>query len=338
MQELINIKKRERRQLIIAFTVMGLLMVVGIILYIMSRTYIKAWRLGVPMTPLAFNSIMSRSIPALIGMIAAAFLIAVISLSFQTTVDSKILAPSMIGFDAVFIGIQTILVFLFGTTAVTFTNPFVNYIISATTMVFVSFFMYRAVLRRSKNNTIFLLMFGLVLSGIISNGARYLQTIMSFYEFTQVQAAINVTINNMNTTIIYMVVPLMVILAGVIIWRHRTYNVMTLGAKQARGLGVDFEKELHLNLILIAIGMSLATALIGSLTFLGLLAVNFARMLIRTHRHLPLFIASGLVATLALVFGQTIVELLQGAVPVTVIINLIGCSWIFYYIIKDNKI
>ena len=338
MQELTKIKKRERRQLIIAFIVMGMLLVAGIFLYIMSRTHIKAWRLGVLMSPVAFQSILSRSIPALIGMVVAAFLIAVISLSFQTTVDSKILAPSMIGFDAVFMGTQTFLVFLFGTTGEMFANPFVNYIISATVMVFVSFFMYRAILRRSKNNTIFLLMFGLVLSEIVSSGARYLQAIMSFYEFTQVQAAINVTINNMNIAIIYMVVPLMVILAGIIIWRHRTYNVMTLGAKQARGLGVDFEKELHLNLILIAIGMSLTTALIGSLTFLGLLAVNFARMLLKTHRHLPLFIASGLVAALALVFGQTIVELLEGAVPVTVIINLVGCSWIFWHIIKDNRI
>jgi iron complex transport system permease protein len=142
----------------------------------------------------------------------------------------------------------------------------------------------------------------------------------------------------MNTSIIFMVIPLMVILSLVILFRHRIYNVMTLGAKQARGLGVDYERELHLNLILIAIGMSLATALIGSLTFLGLLAVNFSRMVLKTHRHLSLFLASGLVAALALLLGQTVVELLEGAIPVTVIINLVGCSYIFYYIIKDNKI
>ena len=336
--ELAKMKHLERKNLILVFSIMLMLMLLGIFLYVMSRTYIKAWRLGVPMTPDAFESILGRSIPALVGMIGAAFLIAVISLSFQTMTESKILTPSMIGFDAVFMGTQTLIVFMFGTTTDLLMNPFINYLVSAGAMVIISFFMYRAVLRRSKNNTVFLLMFGLVLSGIFSSGARYLQTIMTVYEFNHVQATINVTINNMNTVIIYMVVPLMILLSLIIIARHRIYNVMTLGTKQARGLGVDDERELHLNLVLIAVGMSLSTALIGSLTFLGLLAVNFSRMILKTHRHLPLFLASGLVAALALVLGQATVELLEGAIPVTVIINLVGCSWIFYYIVKDNKI
>ena len=333
-----EMKSSERKNLILVFSTMIILMVLGIFLYIMSRTYIKAWRLGVPMTSSAFESILGRSIPVLVGMIVAAFLIAVISLSFQTMTESKILTPSMIGFDAVFMGTQTLIVFVFGTTAEIFINPISNYLISAGTMVIISFFMYRSILRRSRNNTVFLLMFGLVLSGILSNGARYLQTIMTVYEFNQVQAAVNVTINNMNTSIIFMVVPLMILLSLVIIFRHRIYNVMSLGASQARGLGVNYERELHFNLILIAIGMSLSTALIGSLTFLGLLAVNFSRMILKTHRHLPLFLTSGLVAALALVLGQSVVELLEGAIPVTVIINLVGCAWIFCYIIKDNKI
>ena len=337
-EKLAKTKNSERRNFILVFSIMIILMILGIFLYIMSRTYIKAWRLGVPMTTTAFDSILGRSIPAIIGMIGAAFLIALISLCFQTITESKILTPSMIGFDAIFIGTQTLIVFIFGTTTHLFTNPFINYLISAGTMVIISFLMYSSILRRSKNNTVFLLMFGLVLSGLINNGARYLQTIMTVYEFNHVQAAINVTVNNMNTSIIFMVVPLMILLSIIILLRHRVYNVMTLGAKQARGLGVDYERELHFNLILIAIGMSLATALIGSLTFLGLLAVNFSRMILKTHRHLPLFLSSGLVATLALVLGQTAVELLEGAIPVTVIINLVGCSYIFYYIIKDNKI
>jgi len=333
-----EIKKAERRNLVFVSSSIITLLILGIFLYIFSRTYAKAWRLGVPMRPDAFNSILQRSIPALVAMGGSAFLIAVVSLSFQTIVDSKILTPSMIGFDSIFMGTQTLLVFLFGTTTQFFLNPHVNFIVSAGVMVVVSFFMYSAILRRSKNNMIFLLMFGLVLSGVVSSGTRYLQTIMSFYEFTQVQALINVSLNNVNETLIYMVVPLMLILSFFMLFRHRIYNVLTLGSQQARGLGVDYQKELNFNLILIAIGMSLSTALIGSLTFLGLLAVNFARMVLKTHRHLPLFMISGLVAVITLILGEAIVELIQGAVPVTVVINLVGCSWVFYYIIKDNKI
>jgi len=338
LTKLDEMKKAERKNLILVFTIVLSLLVFGIFLYIFSRTYAKAWRLGVPMRPDAFASILGRSIPALVAMTGSAFLIAVISLSFQTIVDSKILTPSMIGFDSIFMGTQTLMVFLLGTATPFFLNPHVNFFVSAGAMVIISFFMYSAVMRRSKNNMIFLLMFGLVLSGIVSSGTRYLQTIMSFYEFTQVQALINVSLNNVNETLVYLVVPLMFILSIFILFRHRIYNVLTLGSEQARGLGVDYQKELNFNLILIAIGMSLATALIGSLTFLGLLAVNFARMILKTHRHLPLFIISGLVAVITLILGEAVVELIQGAVPVTVVINLVGCSWVFYYIIKDNKI
>lgn len=338
---LMKMKKAERRNLILVFSVIIFLLVLGIFLYFMSRTYVKAWRLGIPITADTlsnFRGIVGRSFPALIGMMGSGFLIAVVSLSFQTITESKILTPSMIGFDAIFVITQTLIIFLLGTNTTLITNPFINYAITAGAMVTISFFMYRTVLRRGKNNMIFLLMFGLVLSGILSSGTRYLLRMMEAYEFGHVQAIVNVTINNMRESIIYMVMPLMVLLSGVILFRHRTYNVMTLGAKQARGLGVDYEKELHFNLILIAIGMSLVTALIGPLAFLGLLAVNFARMVLKTHRHLPLFLVSGLTAAIALVLGQTIVELLEGQIPITVIINLVGCSYIFYYIIKDNKV
>jgi len=320
-----------------AFSVMAALLILGVVLYIFARTYVKAWRLGVEMSRQAFDQILGRSVPALVGMAIAAVVIAVVSLLFQTMTESKVLTPSMIGFDAVFIGVQTMLLFFFGSTSVLFQNSYVNFLISAGAMVVISLLMYSAILRKSKNNMIFLLMFGLVLSGIVGNGARYLQTIMTNYEFFQLQAAIHVTVNNMNTSIIFLVLPIMVLLIVVILARHRTYNVLILGGAQAKGLGVAYEKELHRNLILVAIGMSVATALIGSLTFLGLLAVNLARMLLKTHRHLPLFIGSAVIAALALIMGQGVVELLEGAIPVTVIINLIGCSYLFYFILKENK-
>jgi iron complex transport system permease protein len=120
--------------------------------------------------------------------------------------------------------------------------------------------------------------------------------------------------------------------------RHRKFNVMSLGPQQAKGLGVAYERELNINLILIAVGMSVATALIGPLTFLGLLAVNAARELLKTYKHMPLFIASSMIATFALVAGQGVMELLRGAVPVTVIINLVGCTYIFYLILKENRV
>jgi iron complex transport system permease protein len=327
-------------RLIIVFTVLSAAIGGSVALYIYSRTYLRVARLGLTrdmIPPGAIESIMGRTVPALYAMIASAIVLAVVSLSFQTIVQSRVLTPSMIGFDSVFVGTQTALVFAFGAQSVLFVNPYVNYFISAGIMIVVSMLMFGFILRSGRNNIIFLLMFGLVLSGIISSGTRYLQVIMNQSDFFQVQAATSVNINNMNTSIINIALPIMAVVVAVTLWRHRRYNVMSLGPAQAKSLGIAYERELRFNLIVIAVGMSVATALIGSLTFLGLLAVNAAREILKTHKHLPLFIGSAMMAVLALVLGEAVRVYFEWAVPVTAIINLVGCIYVFYLILKENK-
>jgi len=336
----INIDKKTNthRKNIIIFILLAALTIGTSFLYIFSRTYAKAWRIGVAMSPIAFESILARTLPHLYGMIASAIMLALLSVVFQTITQSRVLTPSMIGFDSVFVGTQTVLVFMFGTSHILFANPYVNYTVTASIMIIISMAMFGFILRSSRNNLVFLLMFGIILSGVIGSGTRYLQIIMNESDFIQVAAATSVNINNMNVNIINMAIPLMAIVAILIFWSHKKYNVMSLGPDHAKGLGIDYEKEITKNLIIISIGMSITTALIGSLTFLGLLAVNAAREIFKTHKHITIFIGSSIMAAFAIVLGQSIMELLEGAVPVTAIIDFVGSAYIFYLILKGNKI
>ena len=351
----------QNRRNIIVFVVLTILIVFSIALYIFSRTYAHSLRLGIEMTTQAFHSIMGRTIPAMIGMAAAGGIIAMVSLAFQTITQSRILTPSMIGFDSVFIGTQTLLVFLFGAFTPFFMNPIRNFFVTSGVMVVISMLMFGAILRRGKNNIIFLLMFGLVLSGIVSNGARYIQSLMSFHDFYQVQAATAVTVMNMNTDVIHVAWPMIIGVAILMMLRHRTLDVMSLGAEQAKSLGVSYHREMNYMLVLVSVGMSVATAMIGTLTFLGLLVVNASRELLKTHKHLPLFLCSAGVAIFTLIMGSAIEQLLTGgiqlapvlnllpfvqvtdftlqiAIPLTTIINLVGCSYVFYLILKENRL
>ncbi|KPU45202.1 iron-uptake system permease protein FeuC [Oxobacter pfennigii] len=330
--------KPQTKRAFLIYAILALLLAASTFLYIYSRTYAKATRLNLVMEPAVFGNIMSRTVPALGGMAVASVLIAVVSLAFQTITESRILTPSMIGFDSVFIGTQTLIVFLFGSMSKVFLNPYLNYLIVAGAMIVISMFMYGFILRKNKNNLVFLLMFGLILSGVIRSGSTYLQVIMDTNDFNQVRAATSVTVNNMNTNIIMLAIPIMICVIAVMLFRHRTYNVMSLGPDNAKSLGINYERELNINLVLISIGMSIATALIGSLAFLGLLAVNISREIFKTYEHMLLFIGSSAVAALALIAGQSIVELLQGAVPAVVIIDLVGCSYMFCLIVKENGV
>ena len=328
----------QHKRIVVVLTVLALLIAASTALYIFSRTYAHTMRLDIPMTPVALERIMGRVIPAIIGMTAAGAIIAIVSLAFQTITQSRILTPSMIGFDSVFIGTQTLLVFLFGSFTPFFTDPIRNFIVTSAVMIVISVLMFGAILRKNKNNIIFLLMFGLILSGIVNNGSRYLQSLMNFYDFYQVQAATAVTVMNMNTDVINIAWPIIVVVAILLIWRHRTFDVMNLGPEQSKSLGVNYNREMTYTLILISIGMSVATAMIGSLAFLGLLVVNASRQLIKTYRHLPLFICSAAISILTLVLGSATEQLLQGAIPLTTIINLVGCAYVFYLILKENRL
>lgn len=326
-----------RKRTIIIFALMLVLLIASVFFYIYSKTYAKAYITGIPLTPVTFKNIMARAVPALYAMSSSAVVIAVVSLSFQTITESRLLTPSMIGFDSLFVGTQTVIVFFFGSVSVLFTNPYINYLVSASVMVVVSMLMFGAILRKNRNNIIFLLMFGMILSGIVRSVTTYLRVIMDPDEFINVTSRTTVTVNNINSGIISLALPIMLAVTVAMLARHKIYDVLSLGVSNAKSLGTNYEKEVNLNLILIAVGMSVSTALIGSLTFLGLLAVNISREIFKTYKHWVMFLGSGLLAAIALILGQAIVELLQYAVPVTTILDLVGCSYMFYLILKENK-
>ncbi|HHW79449.1 MAG TPA: iron chelate uptake ABC transporter family permease subunit [Acholeplasmataceae bacterium] len=308
------------------------------LLFIMAVTafilYIFLWYFtgNQSITQSAFQSIVSRRLSHVIAMTVAAILIAVSSLSFQTITNNRLLTPSMLGFDAVFIATQTFLIFIFGTNSTFFSNPYYNFIISSFVMIFISLSLYSFILKKNKNQIFVLLLVGLVISTLISSITSFIQRIMNPDELDTVISASMVSIGNINTKIIYLAIPLMIILIGLFYKNRRYYDTMTLGDDNAINLGVDYHKKTKETMIYIAFSMAIATALIGPITFLGLLTVNLAREIFKTYRHSVIMLGSSLIAIITLVLGQLIIEQLKIGVPVTVLINLIGGAYMIYLI------
>ncbi len=62
-------------------------------------------------------------------------------------------------------------------------------------------------------------------------------------------------------------------------------DVLSLGREQAVNLGVNYDHVVKRMLIVIAILVSISTALVGPITFLGLLVANVAHEFMRTYKH-----------------------------------------------------
>ena len=108
--------------------------------------------------------------------------------------------------------------------------------------------------------------------------------------------------------------------------------------KNALNLGVDYNKMISKHLVIIAILLSISTALVGPITFLGLLIVNLTRQIINTYKHTHLILISILLSIVFLIGGQLIVErVLNFNTTLSVIINFVGGLYMILILLKENK-
>ena len=157
-------------------------------------------------------------------------------------------------------------------------------------------------------------------------------------EFLIIQDKMFASFNNINTDILLIsIIGILLIIAYAYDY-FKVLDVLSLGKEQAINLGVPYNKVVKRMLIVISILVSISTALVGPITFLGLLAVNLTYEYIRTYKHKYLIITSVFISIIALVGGQFIVErLLNFGTPLSVIINFTGGIYFIHLLLKESK-
>lgn len=116
-------------------------------------------------------------------------------------------------------------------------------------------------------------------------------------------------------------------------------DVLGLGRDQAVNLGVNYEGVVKQLLVLVAILTAIATALVGPITFLGLLVANTAYWLLPTHRHGYIIPAAILISCIALVGGQLLVErVFTFKTTLSVVINFLGGIFFIYLVLKESRL
>ena len=85
--------------------------------------------------------------------------------------------------------------------------------------------------------------------------------------------------------------------------------------------------------------IAVATAMVGPISFLGLIIANLSRQLLKTYRHSLLVAGSVLFGMVVLVAGQLLVEqVFSYAVPVSVFITVIGGVYFLYLILTAKSV
>lgn len=274
----------------------------------------------------------------LIAMIVSSSLIAFASLSFQTLTQNRILTPSVLGFDSIFNATQTIILFIFGSKSILLSNSYINFSITSFVMIIISFVVYAYLLKKYSKHIAFLLLFGLVISTLLRSSSSFFQILMNPDEFQSLVSLTTVSITNIDTKLILWTHPFMIIIIYLFYRKSSQYDVMALGRDSALSLGLDYDKTQRSTLIYLSSAIAISTALIGPMTFLGLIAVNSARELLKTYKHTQLFITSSLISIVLLVFGQLIIEQIGFITSVTVLLNLVGGVYLITLILKEGQL
>lgn len=263
--------------------------------------------------------------------------IAFSSLIFQTITNNRILTPSVLGLDSLYLLIQTAVVFAMGDKALTMIQSHVNFAVSLAAMVLFSAILFHLILSRGRQNVYFLLLIGIIFGTLFGSFSSFMQMLIDPNEFQVLQDKMFTSFNNVNVSLLW-VSFVLVVFSGLHYMRFARYmDVMLLGRDQAVNLGVDYNRVVRHLLLIVVILVSVSTALVGPITFLGLIVVNVAYQFFYTYRHKVLIPGKMLISVVFLTGGQLVVErIFQFSVPLSVIVNFIGGIYFIYLLLKES--
>ncbi|KLU40788.1 MAG: iron ABC transporter permease [Peptococcaceae bacterium 1109] len=273
-----------------------------------------------------FRYALSRRLPRLLAMLLTGSAVACSTVVFQTITHNRILTPSIMGLDALYLFLQTAVVFAFGVQSAFVVNGLLSFLLSTGLMVGFTLLIFGRLFRAQEGGRLFhLLLVGVILGTLLDSSASFMQMVIDPNEFQTVQNRMFASFNNIQVNIL---VPGGIILLGAMAYIVRqvsVLDVLALGRDHAVSLGIPYEQATGKYLIAVAIMVAVATSLVGPITFLGLLVANLAREAMNTCEHRLVLPAAALMGIIALVGGQLVAEhVLSLATPISVIINFIG--------------
>ena len=271
------------------------------------------------------------------AMVVVAAAVGVSTLLFQTVTANRILTPSIMGFDALYLMIQTLLVFFVGAAAWTTTPVGLRFAVEVALMVGFSFFLYRWLFTGGLNSLHLVLIVGIIIGTLFRAVSSLLQRLMDPNEYLILQDLFFASFNQVDTTLLVLSA-VVVVACAILAWRWRAkMDVMALGREMAINLGVDHKRSVMSVLLLCAVLVSVSTALVGPITFFGLLVVSLAYQLCRGFSHAWLLPITVLLGIITLVAGQLVLEHVFGfATALSVAIEFAGGLLFLFLLLRGN--
>lgn len=298
-----------------------------------------AWDNPMPAGSDGFWRIAEMRATNLVVMAIVAFCQALATVGFQTVTNNRILTPSIMGFESLYIAVQTSSVYLFGIAGLVAIQGVTQFTLQIVLMVGLAMALYGWLLTGRLGNLQVMLLVGIIVGGGLGAIATFMARLLSPSEFDVLAARLFGSISNADAAYIPVALGL-AIFAGVGLWmRARRLNVMALGHDTARSLGLNHRRELLTTLFFVAVLMATSTALVGPMTFLGFLVATLAYQFADTYDHrvvFPVAVLTGFTVLAGAYFVMKNIFYAQGAV--SIIIELVGGTLFLIVILRKGRL
>lgn len=272
------------------------------------------------------------------AIVIVAICIAISTVIFQTLCNNKILTPAIIGLDSLYMLLQSALVFSLGSANLSVYRNDINFLITLACMVVFSLGLCKILF--SSDKSIYLIMLlGLIFGTLFSTLSSFFEILIDPDEFMIIQGRMFASFDNVAFDVLALAY-IVTLLSFIWIFRYMKFlDPLSLGKDLSINLGINYQKISKHLMIIIAILTSISTALVGPITFLGLLVVNITYELFKTAKHSILLLACILISILALLGGVFFVSrIFDYNTTISVIINFLGGIYFIYLVLKGNKL
>ncbi|MDR4887565.1 iron chelate uptake ABC transporter family permease subunit [Fredinandcohnia sp. QZ13] len=272
------------------------------------------------------------------AMIVTGIAISYSTVVFQTITQNRILTPSMMGLDSMYEVVQTLIYFFAGSMSIWVLNKYLNFGAAITAMVLFALILYRFLFRSDKHPIYLLLLIGMIIGTLLGSLVTFLQVMIDPVEYLSLQSRLFATFTNVKAELLYIAIGILLLafIYGYLIMDK--LDVMSLGRENAMNLGVNYDRMVMNVLILSSVLIATSTALVGPITFFGLIVANLAYQFLTTYKHSVLILGASLMSIIALVGGQFLVEhIFELRTTLSVIINFIGGIYFIFLLLKESR-
>ncbi len=282
--------------------------------------------------------VLPRRLWVVASLAVVAVAMALSTVLFQTVTANRILTPGIMGYDSMFALIQTVLMVTLGARAIASMGSLASFGLEVVLMLSASLALFWWLFVAQRRSLHLLVLVGIVLGVFFRSITGFLQRLMDPSDFVIVQDRLFARFTAVDRQLLVISVGILAVVA-LLAWRLRhQLDVLALGRDQATSLGVDHRRLVMTVLVLVSVLVSVSTALVGPVSFFGLLVAALAYELAGSQRHAWTLPFSAVLGAATLIGGQAVLEHGFGLnTTLSVIVEFVGGIVFLLLLIKGVR-